>query len=85
MSVEFSAMQDARPALPSFRRPPVIEAALSVQYQPLVDLRTPHFGLFWEAVREKFPTVQEQPPLAPIIEVMALSLRIKRVECESNC
>ena len=72
MSVEFSAMQNERPALPSFRRPPVIEVSLSVQYPPLTELRTPHLGLFWEAIRKKFPTVQEQPPLPPVIEVMGL-------------
>jgi len=72
MSVEFSAMQHQRPALPDFQRPPVIEVSLSVQYEPLSQLRTPHLGLFWESIRDHFPVIQEQPPLAPVIEVMGL-------------
>jgi len=54
--------------LPRFLRPPVSEVALSIMFDA-VKLRTVHFGLFWNRVRNKFPELAEQPPLARQIEI----------------
>ena len=54
--------------LPSFRKPPVIEVALSVQFAPLEEWGIPYFGLFWQKIRAEFPDYSVQPPLASEIE-----------------
>ncbi len=61
-----------RPRLPDFRNPPVAEVALSLQFDPLPLLRTPHLGLLWERYRGAFPTFEEHPPLPPEVEWFGL-------------
>ena len=61
-----------RPRLPDFRKPPVAEVALSLQFDPLDSLRTPHLGLLWEQYRGTFPTFEEHPPLPPAVEWFGL-------------
>ena len=54
--------------LPSFRKPPVIETALSVQFQPLKRMSNAHLGLFWHRVRNNYPKLQDADPIEPQIE-----------------
>jgi uncharacterized protein (TIGR04255 family) len=61
-------MSKTLPPLPHFENPPVVEVAISVQFHPLVNLRTGHLGLLWNQFRDRFPKIQEQPPLSQIIE-----------------
>lgn len=53
---------------PRFRRPPVIETVLGVQFDQLPNMRVVHFGLFWELVKNEFPTVEERNSLEPELE-----------------
>ncbi len=53
---------------PTFRRPPVTETLLGVQFEPLSAMRVVHFGLFWELIRDRFGVVQEQAALEPQYE-----------------
>jgi uncharacterized protein (TIGR04255 family) len=53
---------------PEYELPPVIEVVLSVQFEPLTELRTPQFGLLWSKFRSDFPRIEEHPPIAPVIE-----------------
>lgn len=54
--------------LPAFDRPPVVETALGVEFSPLAQWGVPHFGLFWEKIRNEYPRFQVQPPLGSQIE-----------------
>lgn len=54
--------------LPEFDNPPVVEVALSVQFESLTELRTPQLGLLWSKFRGRFPKLEEQAPLAPMRE-----------------
>lgn len=54
--------------LPEFDNPPLIETVLSVQFDPVKTLKTPHLGLIWQAFRESFPNVEEHPELTPSFE-----------------
>ncbi len=54
--------------LPDFDNPPVIEIALSIQFDALAGLRTYHFGLLWAKYKERFPKVEEYPPISPVVE-----------------
>jgi uncharacterized protein (TIGR04255 family) len=57
-----------RPPLPDFDSPPVSEVALTVFFEPLNQLQTAHVGLLWQEFRARFPRVEDQPPLPPVIE-----------------
>jgi uncharacterized protein (TIGR04255 family) len=54
--------------LPDFRRPPVAETVLSLQFEPISGLTTAHVGLLWQRFRDQLPLVEEQPPLPPAFE-----------------
>ena len=78
-------MVDRPPDLPDYKRPPLVEVVLSVQFAELKGYRTVHAGLLWaEKFRESYPRFVEQPPLDPIFEVFgsqatAPQLQIKRM------
>ena len=54
---------ERRPDLPDFRRPPVSEVVLSIQFASLVKFQNYHVGLLWSWMRERYPKVTEHPPL----------------------
>ena len=54
--------------LPDFADPPVVEVALSVQFEVLSKISTPQLGLLWQEFRERFPITEEHPPLEPVTE-----------------
>jgi uncharacterized protein (TIGR04255 family) len=56
------------PDLPDFEEPPVVETVLSVQFEPLTDMRTAHLGLLWEKFRTNFPKTEERPTLERAFE-----------------
>jgi uncharacterized protein (TIGR04255 family) len=51
---------------PDYPNAPLIEVALSAQFQPLPQYTTAHAGAFWQLVKDEFPLAQENPPL-PIV------------------
>lgn len=53
---------------PKFRKPPVIETVLGVQFEPLRGMRITDFGLFWELIKDEFPEVEHHPSLEPVKE-----------------
>jgi uncharacterized protein (TIGR04255 family) len=54
--------------LPSFKKPPVIETALSIQFKPIEDFTNAHLGLFWNRLRAEYPRVSDAEPIQPQIE-----------------
>lgn len=58
---------------PKFKEPPVVELALGVQFERLERLKAVHYGLWWQAIREQFPKVEEHAPLGPIMEPFDLT------------
>ena len=56
------------PPLPRFDAPPVIETALGVEFSGLDNWGVPHFGLFWEHIRNRFPKWDVKAPLDSHIE-----------------
>lgn len=55
-------------SLPAFDNPPVVEVALSVQFEKLDSLGVPQLGYVWRAYRDRFPKTEEQPALEPAFE-----------------
>ena len=63
------ALTKGRPEdLPDFRKPPLAETVLSLQFEPVAGLTTAHVGLLWERFRKHFPVIGEHPPLTPVFE-----------------
>ncbi len=54
--------------LPSFENPPLIEVALSVQFESLPELQIPQLGLLWAEFKERFPRVEQHTPVDQVIE-----------------
>lgn len=48
---------------PSYKSPPLNEVSIGLQFQPLERLKIPHFGLFWDLIRQNFPVVEHAPPI----------------------
>jgi len=61
-------MSDFSQPSPVYSDPPVVEVALSVQFEAIKGLRTPQVGLLWNEFRSQFPRVEEHPPLDAVIE-----------------
>lgn len=53
--------------LPDFKKPPLIEVALSFQFERL-NLSSAHLGFLWQLYRERFPNVEEKSELSNVIE-----------------
>jgi len=65
--------------MPDFRDPPVVEVALSVQFDSLSKLRTPQMGLLWQEFRDRFPKTEEHAPLDMAVERFGAPQRPKGV------
>ena len=48
--------------LPTFQNPPVDETVVGVQFVPLA-ITVPHFGLYWESIKDRYPTFETQLPI----------------------
>jgi uncharacterized protein (TIGR04255 family) len=59
--------------LPEYEHPPVVEVALSLQFEPLEMLRSVHLGLLWTRLRkEGFSQVEDHGAVEPIFEEFGL-------------
>jgi uncharacterized protein (TIGR04255 family) len=54
--------------LPEYERPPVSEVALSIEFSPLQNWRSPHAGIYWAQVQKEYPNTEVQAPLPSQIE-----------------
>lgn len=61
-------MSETKDPLPEFSKPPVSEVALSVEFEPLPNWRSPHAGLYWGLINSQYPNTEVQPPLPSQIE-----------------
>ncbi len=61
-------MRDGRSDLPDYERPPLVEVALSVQFEELKRLEVAHFGVLWEQFRRKFPRTERHEGLDSVVE-----------------
>jgi uncharacterized protein (TIGR04255 family) len=59
------------PDLPDFKRPPIYELVLSIQFAQ-TNLRNIDIGSIWRLFRNQYSTVEEHPPLAPVFEKYGL-------------
>jgi len=48
-----------------FEKPPIAEVVCGVAFKPLQQFLAPHVGVLWSHLREKYPDLEEKPPLTP--------------------
>jgi uncharacterized protein (TIGR04255 family) len=60
--------------LPDYSDPPVIEVALSVQFDPIPGFGVPQIGVLWQRFRNNFPIAEEYPPIAHATEEFGVRL-----------
>lgn len=54
---------------PKYKKPPVVETVLGVQFPEIAEFGNVHFGLYWETIRERYPKPpQDQPRIAWAVE-----------------
>lgn len=63
---------------PSFSNPPVVESVLGIQFGELKGFNTTHFGLFYQEITDRYPVVEIQPRLEPIIESFPVRVMVPR-------
>jgi uncharacterized protein (TIGR04255 family) len=56
-------MNDVEKSISKFQNPPIVEKLMGIQFAPLQQWSVPHFGLFWQEIRDSFPRCTTQPPL----------------------
>ncbi len=55
--------------LPKYGKPPVVEVAISVQFDELSRFKPHQFGLFYNTVKDRYPKTAHHPPLASTVEL----------------
>src|SRR5260370_6967670 len=59
--------------LPECELPPIHEVAIGVQFEALQRFRAGHLGLFWSRIRGRYPSIEDQVPLAAVVEQPTIS------------
>lgn len=65
-----SVVRERPSDLPDFNRPPPVEVALGVQFEPLPQMRQGHVGLFWAEIHDQYPNARDLQPLDPAGETL---------------
>ena len=65
MAAAAVANADEAAGFPDFDRPPVDEVSCGIRFEPLVNFKIPHVGLFWERFRKDYPVIEHVQPIAP--------------------
>ena len=71
------------PDYPDYQNPPVIEVVCGITFEKLDGFKAPHFGVFWQRVREDYPSCQSATPLgftsAPIEDMKEFTFPLPRI------
>jgi uncharacterized protein (TIGR04255 family) len=54
--------------LPKYETPPVIEVVCGVQFEPIANFLSVHYGDFWQRIKRDYPTPDDKPPLDDLRE-----------------
>jgi uncharacterized protein (TIGR04255 family) len=61
-------MSELVPEIRRFKKAPVIETVLSIQFKPVTGFTVAHFGLYWNQIRQEFPKTEIKAPVMHIKE-----------------
>lgn len=68
--------------MPNYDSPPVVEVAIGAQYRPLEGFQAAHVGLYWSTIRDKFPKLDERPPLPHNSQDLENSIKPRQLRIE---
>lgn len=54
---------------PKFRKPPVVETVIGVQFPELAEFTSAHFGLYWNVIKRGYHKAEDRPRLPEVGEV----------------
>lgn len=54
--------------IPSYRKPPIVEAVWSIQFSEMPWLLSPYTGIYWNLIKTSFPHCEEHPPIRHVTE-----------------
>ncbi|HEY9833365.1 MAG TPA: TIGR04255 family protein [Stenomitos sp.] len=65
--------------LSDFDDSPLVETVLGVEFSPLQQWQTPHFGLFWHEIKAEYPRFEVQPPVGNlnVISIGVLEIPVR--------
>lgn len=58
--------------LPDYVAPPLVEVVCGVSFPQLGLMKAAHLGLYWQRIRDRFPVIEERPPIGMQIEAGGL-------------
>jgi uncharacterized protein (TIGR04255 family) len=71
------------PDFPDYQNPPVMEVVCGITFDKLVGFKAPHFGVFWQRLRDEYPLCQSAPPLGfpsvPVEDIKEFPLPLPRI------
>lgn len=80
MSNDFSASEWLSKRLPEYRKPPVVETALAVEFAPIAGWNAIRYGDVWQRFKNEYPKAEIQP--APqILFTQSLDLANPPIRC----
>lgn len=53
---------------PKYKKPPVVETVIGVQFPELRGFHSGHFGLYWREIQDRYPRCEEKDRLGPAAE-----------------
>ena len=56
--------------MPHFTTPPLMEVVVGVTFKAISDFKLPHFGMFWETVRDHYPNFELAPIAGDFEEIL---------------
>ncbi len=56
-------MTETKTSSVSFDAPPIVEKLMGIEFAPIEEWGIPHFGLFWQQIKDNYPHFEVQPPL----------------------
>ncbi|MBL4865288.1 MAG: TIGR04255 family protein [Pseudomonadales bacterium] len=60
------------PQQPSFKNPPLVEVAISIQFNPIPNFHVGFIGLLWGKYKDRYPLVEHKDPVVHSVEKTGL-------------
>jgi uncharacterized protein (TIGR04255 family) len=81
MSNDFSADDWGSRQLPAYKRPPVIETALAIEFAPIRGWNIVQYGAIWEEFKARYPKVEVYPAIQEVVARPELDFANPPVRC----
>jgi uncharacterized protein (TIGR04255 family) len=81
MSSDFSTSDWPSRRLPEYRRPPVIETALAIEFAPIKGWNIVQYGSLWECFKSRYPKVEVYPAPQEVLTRPELDLANPPIRC----